>query len=104
MKEMVILAGLAGLSLAALLGFWRLARGPTILDRIVAFDLVTISVVGMIALLSVLWSTTLYLELILIFSLLGFLGTVAFTFYLRRTLETRPPSTKADDKERRTEA
>jgi multicomponent K+:H+ antiporter subunit F/multicomponent Na+:H+ antiporter subunit F len=51
-----------------------------------SFDLITTCAVGMIVLLSVRWQTILYLELILIFSLLGFLTTVAFVFYLHRTM------------------
>ncbi len=66
-------------------GLVRLARGPTVLDRILAFDLITTAAVGMITLLAIQWKTTLYLELILVFSLLGFFGTVAFVSYLGRT-------------------
>lgn len=73
------------LTLAIGCGLVRLARGPTVIDRIVAFDLITTSAVGMIVLLSIRWRTALYLELILVFSLLGFFGTVAFVYYLSRT-------------------
>ncbi len=79
----------AALTLAVLLGLWRLVKGPTVLDRILAFDLIATSIVGMIALLSVEWRTALYLELVLIFSLLGFTGTVAFVFHLHKTLPAR---------------
>lgn len=77
------------LTLAVLLGLVRLVRGPTVLDRILAFDLIATSIVGMIALLSVKWRTPLYLELVLLFSLLGFVGTVAFVFHLHQTLPAR---------------
>lgn len=80
------------LTLAVLLGLVRLVRGPTVLDRILAFDLIATSIVGMIALLSVKWRTPLYLELVLLFSLLGFVGTVAFVFHLHQTLPARPPA------------
>lgn len=83
------------LTLAVLLGLLRLVRGPTVLDRILAFDLIATSIVGMIVLLSVVWRTPLYVELILIFSLLGFVGTVAFVFHLHKTLASRadtPPA------------
>ena len=73
------------LALALVLGLIRLGWGPTLIDRIMAFDLVTTSAVGMIVLLAIHWRTALYLELILIFSLLGFVGTVAFVHYLSRT-------------------
>ena len=80
------------LTLAVLLGLARLVKGPTVLDRILSFDLIATSIVGMIVLLSVLWRTPLYLELVLIFSLLGFVGTVAFVFHLHKTLPVRGSS------------
>lgn len=83
------------LTLAILCGLVRLARGPTVIDRIVAFDLITTATVGMIVLLAMRWQTALYLELILIFSLLGFFGTVAFVYYLSRTQDLEAPPTPA---------
>ena len=89
MSPFVFQVAVGGLLLAILLGLWRLALGPTVLDRIVAFDVVTVSVVGLMGLLSLWWRTTDYLELILVFTLLGFVGTVALTQYLQKTLERR---------------
>lgn len=83
------------LLVALVLGMVRLARGPTVIDRIMAFDLITTCAVGMIVLLSIQWKTAMYLELILIFSLLGFFGTVAFVYYLSRTQDLEQPA-KAD--------
>lgn len=85
MMELALDLATALLIAAILLGLYRLARGPTVPDRVLAFDLITTCVVGMIVLLSIRWQTVLYLELILIFSLLGFLTTVAFVFYMYRT-------------------
>jgi multicomponent K+:H+ antiporter subunit F len=76
------------LAVSILLGLVRLARGPSVADRVLAFDLVTTCAVGMIVLLSMERRTAIYLELVLIFSLLGFLSTVAFVIYLRKTSET----------------
>lgn len=92
MMTTVIQVAVGILTLAIGCGLVRLARGPTVIDRIMAFDLITTSAVGMIVLLSIQWQTALYLELILIFSLLGFFGTVAFVYYLSRThdLERQP--------------
>lgn len=85
MIDLVINVSFGMLALAILLGLVRLVNGPSVLDRVMAFDLITTCAVGMIVLLSIRWRTVLYLELILIFSLLGFLTTVAFVFYLHRT-------------------
>lgn len=91
MMTTVLHAAFGILMVAILLGLVRLGRGPTVIDRIMAFDLVTTSAVGMIVLLSIQWKSAMYLELILIFSLLGFFGTVAFVFYLSRTQDLERP-------------
>ena len=74
----------AVLALAIAVALVRLARGPTVLDRILAFDLIATCAVAFVVLLSARWKTGLYLELVLIFSGLGFFGTVAFVYYLSR--------------------
>ncbi|MCX8157910.1 MAG: monovalent cation/H+ antiporter complex subunit F [Verrucomicrobiae bacterium] len=90
MIHLTILLSFVLLFVAILLGLYRLARGPTVLDRVLAFDLITTCAVGMIILLSIQWQTPLFLELILVFALLGFLTTVAFVVHLRQTRQ--PPS------------
>lgn len=77
----------AGLGVVVLLSLVRLAKGPTVVDRMLAFDLIAVSGVALIAVVSVQRSTSLYLELILVYSLLGFLGTVALAGYLQRSQE-----------------
>lgn len=77
------------LAAAMLLGFYRMARGPSVVDRILAFDAVVLCAVGLTALLSRWWQTEFYVELILIISSLGFFGTVAFVFFLQRTMPVR---------------
>lgn len=92
MMTTILYVAFCVLTLAIALGMVRLARGPTVIDRIMAFDLITTSAVGMIVLLSIQWKTAMYLELILIFSLLGFFGTVAFVNYLSRTQDLEQSS------------
>jgi multisubunit Na+/H+ antiporter MnhF subunit len=87
MIDFVLNISFGALTLAILLGLFRLAKGPSVIDRILAFDLIATCAVGMVVLLSLKWQTTVYLELILIFSLLGFFGAVAFVFYLHRSYE-----------------
>jgi multicomponent Na+:H+ antiporter subunit F len=65
------------LALAILVGVYRLFKGPTVVDRIIAFDLIVLTVVAFTALLSIFERTAHFVELILIISLLGFFGTVA---------------------------
>lgn len=72
------------LALALLFCLLRLLAGPTVMDRILAFDTICVVIVGFMALLGARWGTSLYLDLVLVFTLLGFFSTVAFTLYLHR--------------------
>lgn len=92
LTELLVQIAFYTLIVATLFGFFRLVRGPTVIDRIMAFDSVVLCAVGLIVLLSRTWATSLFLELILIVSCLGFFGTVALVSYLKRTLpETDEP-------------
>lgn len=70
------------LTFSIFLGIYRLWKGPTVLDNILAFDIIAICLVAMIVILSVIWTTVHFIELIIMYSLLGFLGTIAFVYYL----------------------
>ena len=85
METILTLCGIL-LTLAILTCLVRMVKGPTVLDRILTFDAITICVVGLMVVLSIRWNSPYFMELILIFSLLGFLGSVAFIFYLQVTL------------------
>jgi len=85
------------LTVAILAGLFRMATGPTILDRILAFDMLAICGVALMAILSIRWDTSLFLELILIFSLLGFFSTVALVFYLQKSYPAYPPDDEEPD-------
>ena len=95
----VIYICFAALTLAIVCALVRLRRGPSVLDRILAFDLIATCVVGMVVLLSVKWNTPMYLEAILIVSLLGFFTTVAFVFYLYGGKSKRTGANTSNDLE-----
>jgi multicomponent Na+:H+ antiporter subunit F len=91
MIDLVLMFCLAALTLSMMCGLFRLARGPTVLDRIMAFDLIATCAVGKVVLLSILWNTPVYIELVLVFSLLGFFGAVAFVYHLSRSSSPELP-------------
>ena len=70
------------LLLALLLTLIRLWRGPTLGDRIMALDLMMVLAVGFIAAFAVLTGFTLYIDIGIALSLVGFLSTVALARYL----------------------
>jgi len=86
MSDLLFQIALILMGVAMLLGFYRMAKGPTVVDRILAFDAVVLCTVGLTALLSRWWQSEFFIELILIVSSLGFFGTVAFVFFLQESL------------------
>lgn len=63
---------------------FRLVKGPTIADRVVALDAIGIALVSIVALLSLIIETEFFLEVILLLSILSFIGTTAFAKFLER--------------------
>lgn len=99
MTATILILAFALMGAALLLGFVRMAKGPSVVDRILAFDAVVLCAVGFTVLLSRWWRTDLYMELILIVSSLGFFGTVAFVFFLQRSFPADRGSESDDDDE-----
>ncbi|WP_395003519.1 K+/H+ antiporter subunit F [Cypionkella sp.] len=71
-------------ALALLLNLWRLATAPTIPDRILAVDTMVVNVIALIVLYSVMTGRELNFEAAMLFSMTGFVSTVAFCKYLLR--------------------
>lgn len=66
------------------LAFIRLLRGPSLPDRVVALDLISVIGVGLVATYAVTVNQPVFLDVITVFALISFLGTVAFAYYLER--------------------
>jgi len=63
---------------------YRLIKGPTAPDRVIALDAMGVTLISMIALLSILVGTNFYLEIILLLAILSFIGTVAFSKFIEK--------------------
>ena len=72
------------LSAALFLAFVRLARGPSLPDRVVALDLTAVIAVGIIAAYAIDVDQRVFLDAALVVALIGFLGTVAFARYVEQ--------------------
>jgi multicomponent Na+:H+ antiporter subunit F len=72
------------ISVALLLAFVRLARGPSLSDRVIALDLIAVLAVGLIAMVAFAAGQAVFLDAAIVLALVAFLGTVAFARYLER--------------------
>lgn len=72
------------ITLSLFLAFIRLVRGPSLPDRVVALDLLATLAVGIIAAYAILTGQSMLLRPAVALSLLAFLGTVAFAYYIEK--------------------
>ncbi len=84
LMNMVIGGGMVVVGLAMLLALWRLVRGPTAPDRILALDTLYVATIAQVVLLGMLDETEVYFEIALIIAMLGFFGTVVLSKYVIR--------------------
>ncbi|CQR47930.1 Na(+)/H(+) antiporter subunit F [Paraliobacillus sp. PM-2] len=70
------------LSISIVLCFVRLIKGPSMFDRIVALDLLGITLIGFVGMLMIAQKTLVYVEVILVLGILSFVGTVALSKYM----------------------
>ncbi|MEH6943268.1 Na(+)/H(+) antiporter subunit F1 [Bacillus sp. JJ722] len=84
MFQSIIIFALFCVSLAMLGLIYRVIKGPTIPDRVIALDALGIHLIAIIALMSILLDTYAFLEVILLLGILAFIGTVAMAKYLEK--------------------
>lgn len=76
--------GLVLVGIASLLSMYRLWRGPTLPDRILALDTLTINVIALIVLFGIWIGNNINFEAALLMAVLGFISTVALSKYVLR--------------------
>jgi multisubunit Na+/H+ antiporter MnhF subunit len=84
MLEIVTPVVLAMLGLALLLAVIRLVKGPTLPDRIVAMDLISVIVIGLIVGLAASTGVRATLDAAIVIALIGFVATVTYAMYVQR--------------------
>ncbi len=84
MIDTAILVSLGVIGLAMLLCLWRLLRGPTVPDRVLALDTLYINTIAMLILFGMYLRSAIYFEAALIIAMLGFVGTVMLCKYVLR--------------------
>ena len=72
------------LGVALFVAFIRLARGPSLPDRVIALDLVSSLTVGFICTYAIGTNQRVFLDVAIVLALITFLGTIAFAQYVER--------------------
>lgn len=79
-----LMFGFVAVSIALLLNLYRLATGPSVMDRVLAVDTMVINMIAMIIYYGIYHGTTVYFETALLFAMFGFISTVAYCRFILR--------------------
>ncbi len=80
MFEIVVLL----LLLSMFIAMYRFLKGPTLSDRVIAFDTISIMGISLLILLALYFQRVLYIDIALVFGLISFLGTTIFGRYIEK--------------------
>jgi len=80
-KTILILTVL-GIILAICIAFYRLVKGPTAPDRVIAGDMMANLATAVVVILSIYYEEAMLLDIAILLAILGFIGTLAISKYV----------------------
>ena len=78
------LVALTMLAVASAMTFLRLAKGPTLPDRVVAIDLIGVLMLCLLVVTAGVTKEQAFLDVAMVIALISFVGTVAYARYIER--------------------
>ncbi|WP_262177540.1 Na(+)/H(+) antiporter subunit F1 [Saccharococcus sp. Marseille-Q5394] len=63
---------------------FRVFRGPSVPDRLIALDGIGVMLISAIALISILFDTAFFIDVILLIAIMSFIGTVSFSKFIEK--------------------
>lgn len=76
---------IAGLSISLAMAALRFFIGPTLPDKVTSFDVIVANIIGIIAIYAELTGNEDFLDVAIILSIFGFLGSISFAYYLLKS-------------------
>ena len=80
----ILMISLSLFILAIILALYRIVRGPSMPDRVVALDMIGVNLISGVAVFSVVLNNHAFLEVILIVGILAFISTLALARFVER--------------------
>jgi len=84
--EIIIYIAFSLIMLGLILGIIRFVKGPTAADRVVALDTMSIIATSGFALMALVFERYIYIDVALIYAVLGFIGVIVIARYLEGAL------------------
>lgn len=83
-ESIILYIVLPALSISMLMILIRLFKGPSLIDKVIALDLLVIVAIGFFSAYSILFNETVIIDIALILAIIAFLSTIAFTYYYEK--------------------
>ena len=84
MLEIALTVAMVMVSISLILNLFRIVRGPSLPDRILALDTLYINSIALLLIYGIYQMSTINFEAALLIAMLGFVSTAALTKYLLR--------------------
>ncbi|MFB4164841.1 Na(+)/H(+) antiporter subunit F1 [Alteribacillus sp. JSM 102045] len=72
------------IAISILIALYRVAKGPSMPDRVIALDMIGINLISLVAVVSLILETIAFFEVMLLLGILAFIGTVAFSKFIEK--------------------
>src|SRR5699024_7313971 len=82
MIQIILTTSLVFFGIAILLTFIRILLGPTFSDRVIAMDVVGVNLISAIAIVSILFETKFFLDVMLVLGILAFISTISYAKFM----------------------
>ncbi len=86
MVNTILTLALILIGLSIIISLIRFFIGPTVVDRVVSFDVMTITSIALIALIAHFAGRIIYLDVTIVYGLLSFLGVLIVARYIEKGL------------------
>lgn len=86
MVDKILLAAALISLLSIFIALIRFIKGPSVLDRLVAFDAISIIAISIICILAFMLKRFIYVDVALVYGLLSFIGVLVVARYYERGL------------------
>lgn len=86
MVETILIISMAIIILSLAITMIRFGVGHSAVDRVLSFDVMTIASIALIAILAQLMNRVIYIDIAMVYGLLGFLAVIIIAKYLEKSL------------------
>ena len=84
--DLIVYAAIGMFTLAMLLAMVRFIKGPSVVDRVVAFDSLTVTSLILISIIAALSNRMIYFDVAIVYGLLSFIGVIVVAKYIQKGL------------------